>query len=339
MYTQNGDITINSDGSGGLLISNETSRFESDSVTFNVGTNVTLETGSKLTVEGIITATDNVYIGGLLSGSVDVNPVRIGSGGIIFTDGTVQLSASTSTGFTATQIASADRLGVVRIGDYLSINSGTGVLSVDKDSLKNSQAWYTLPIASTTTLGGIKVGNGLSIDVFGSLSIATTLTNLTLDNVNLGADMFTNGWNIASSSGGGNRGWLRVIDQGAILGYGATPSSPDFALSGHYLSISTSTFSLFKTNFSGDAVLSRSDSEFQVTLANGHGITLTTSTSQIDIKAGETVLGTDAAHSTLQVNRIYNYAGTNAPFFPAGVQYPDNSIQLTAFYPDQGFLI
>lgn len=55
------------------------------------------------------------------------------------------------------------------------VKIGSG-LSIDGNSVLSTNAsQYTLPIASTSTLGGIKVGAGLTIDGTGILSTATTL--------------------------------------------------------------------------------------------------------------------------------------------------------------------
>lgn len=43
-----------------------------------------------------------------------------------------------------------------------------------------SQSTYELPIATSSTLGGVKIGNGLSIDNNGTISVTTN--NLTLGN-------------------------------------------------------------------------------------------------------------------------------------------------------------
>ncbi len=263
-----------------------------------------VSTTSKLRVGGFFTATSNAYIQGnlyvtgLVSGQGNVDPVRVGSGGIIFTDGTVQLSASTSTGFTVTQIASTTTLGVIRVGDYLTLNTATGVLSVDRFALRASQSWYTLPFATSSTLGGIRVGNGLAIDEVGILSVASTLTDVLVGNVSLTSDMYTNNYKIQYSASDSSS-YLRLESSGRMTLYGS------------------------------DITIGRSNAQIVTDVAMN----------TVYIKGYDTVLGTDAGNSTLQVNRIYNYAGTNAPFFPAGVQYPDNSIQITAFYPDQGLLI
>lgn len=54
-------------------------------------------------------------------------------------------------------IASASELGGVKVGNGLSIDSSTGVLSANATP-------YTLPTASASTLGGVKVGSGLDIN-------------------------------------------------------------------------------------------------------------------------------------------------------------------------------
>jgi hypothetical protein len=49
-------------------------------------------------------------------------------------------------------------------------------------------------------------------------------------------------------------------------------------------------------------------------------------------------IGQDVNHSKLYVEKIYNYEGTYAPNFPAGIQFGDQTVQRTAFEPDQGLL-
>ena len=54
-------------------------------------------------------------------------------------------------------------------------------------------------------------------------------------------------------------------------------------------------------------------------------------TNEARISASQTKIGQSASTSTLLVQNIYNYAGTFAPVFPAGIQFGDNSVQVTAF--------
>ena len=97
-------------------------------------------------------------------------------------------------------IASDTTLGGVKVGDRLSINSSTGVLSATDQSTPIATTEtagkvkpdgtsvtitadgtitavgggsYTLPIASDTTLGGVKVGTGLAIDSTSGVLSAT----------------------------------------------------------------------------------------------------------------------------------------------------------------------
>ena len=54
---------------------------------------------------------------------------------------------------------------------------------------------------------------------------------------------------------------------------------------------------------------------------------------------GYTRIGNSNTESFLYVQKIYNYAGNFAPFFPAGVQFNDNTVQITAWKGyDQGEL-
>lgn len=55
-------------------------------------------------------------------------------------------------------VASANTLGGVKVGEGLSIDAESGVMSAP------APAPYVLPVASAETLGGVKIGEGLSID-------------------------------------------------------------------------------------------------------------------------------------------------------------------------------
>lgn len=59
---------------------------------------------------------------------------------------------------------------------------------------------------------------------------------------------------------------------------------------------------------------------------------------QINLNTPVTRVGEDIYESNLYVQKIYNFNGTFAPFFPAGVQFNDNTVQRTAYEPDQGLL-
>ena len=277
---------------------------------FNVSANLDVngesDFGNLVNIHDDLDVSGDVTISGTLSGSTQSNPIGIGSGGIRFSDGTVQTTAGTGT-FTIAQIASATQLGVIRVGNYLTINASTGILSVDPDS-----DWtYTLPAATTSTLGGIKVGYGLAIDGSGILNVtSSTFTNTQATNVSLASDMYTNGY--AIRSGIASTSYVD-INLGSIIA--ATTGTID-------LSVSTAN-SYVKLNNSGGTTAT----------------SLSVNTSTIELSAPVIVAGANVYNSTLLVGRIYNYEGTNAPFFPAGVQYQDNTIQRTAWRGyDQGLI-
>jgi hypothetical protein len=62
--------------------------------------------------------------------------------------------------------ATTATIGGVIVGEYLSINTGTAVLTVNTTTLAAAigQSSYTLPIATNSTLGGIRVGPTLDIN-------------------------------------------------------------------------------------------------------------------------------------------------------------------------------
>lgn len=129
--------------------------------------------------------------GGYFSGNYDdlANKPTLFSGAYADLTGVPVLSTVATTGSYADLLdtpsayslptSSATVLGGVKVGSNLSID-GAGVLSVsglatvatsgDYNDLTNKPSAYSLPTASSTVLGGIKVGTGLSIDGAGVLS-------------------------------------------------------------------------------------------------------------------------------------------------------------------------
>jgi hypothetical protein len=108
-----------------------------------------------------VTFDDTVDVKGIL----DVSSIR-------FNDGSVQTKAPV-----VLTTATASVLGGIKVGEFLSINSSTGVLTINTATLSAAlpDNNYVLPIASTSTLGGVKInGNGIGRTFDGTLFIDTS---------------------------------------------------------------------------------------------------------------------------------------------------------------------
>lgn len=95
--------------------------------------------------------------------------------------------------------ATATRLGGIKVGDGLSIDSG-GVLSADGGTA------YELPPATASELGGVKVGSGLNVAADGTLSNGYELPTAaagTLGGVKVGNGLSIDGNGVLSATGGG----------------------------------------------------------------------------------------------------------------------------------------
>ena len=252
-----------------------------------------------------------------IASAATLGGIRVGAN-LVINSSTGVLSAITGT-FTL-PIATSDILGGIRVGEFLSINTSTGVLSVNTATLPSA---YTLPIASTSTLGGIRVGQGLSInpstgvlDFVGTSTVSSGVVSLT-------EPMNTNGFAIRYDAA--NPGSNIDINQSDINIASATVDINSYGFN-FYNRLSPS--SLRSVIGAGQI-----DSEYKIKIAD---------LDKIQLEAPSIVVGQQSTGSvkigTLHVNRIYNYAGTFAPFFPAGVQFQDNTVQRTAFEPDGGLI-
>lgn len=94
----------------------------------------------------------------------------MGSNDVSITDGTITIKGTSITPLTSDDVSLED--GTITIGeesitpltsDDVSIDTNTNTITVGEDSITVPDE-YELPIASDTTLGGIKVGNNLTID-------------------------------------------------------------------------------------------------------------------------------------------------------------------------------
>jgi hypothetical protein len=191
--------------------------------------------------------------------------------GVKFPDGTIQSTAA-GTGTGGTYV-----LPIASASILGGIKVGNN-LSIDGNGVLSASggSTYTLPPATAVTLGGIKVGTGLAIDGDGILSVNSA--TITIGSVSLTEDLLTNGYRIKYS---------------AFTATNITLGSTEISL---------------------------------------------TATNAIILDGYPVIAGKDANTSKLYVEKIYNYAGTFAPNFPAGVQFGDQTVQRTAFEPDQGLL-
>ena len=156
--------------------------------------------------------------------------------GIKFPDGTTQTSASSAYNL---PIASAAILGGVKIGEYLSINATTGVLTVNTATLGPAlgSLSYTLPIATASILGGVKIGDTLNINAVSGVLNADIASTSSVGVVKIG-DYLT----INSSTGllSINTSTLgpALVDVALPI---ATTSTLGGIIVGDYLTINTST--------------------------------------------------------------------------------------------------
>jgi hypothetical protein len=233
------------------------------------------------------------------------------------------MSVITGTFLSTTTIATTATLGSIRVGDYLDIDPGTGVLSVNTASLGTIA--YTLPIATTSTLGGIKVGQFLDID--------TATGVLSVNTVSIGQVSYSLPIATTSTLGGIKVGsGLSINPSTGVLSASASGSvdlTEDMETNGFYIrhsALQPDANILFAPN--------------NVRLASNANTDITLGTDDITIDADDYIIlsspyvevGSTINNSRLHVGRIYNYSGVGPPFFPAGIQFGDQTVQLTAYY-------
>lgn len=202
----------------------------------NVDDNFKFTNGGKLSIKidstrgGIKTSDDGLYVPtatqsakGIVQGSdsitvtdgvAKVNPSIFGDG-LATTDGKV----SVDTGFVGEHLA-GDALYYDSTGGLM-VKAGTG-LHIDNDTLSVDQG--TLPLASSSNRGTIKVGTGLSITSTGVLSCSsnTEILNGTIINVtgnNIASDA---GYGYQISGSGYNEKWVSVKAESAAFAAYAT---------------------------------------------------------------------------------------------------------------------
>ena len=251
---------------------------------------------------------NNFFVKGDLYGLSNGDPVRLNYG-LRFPDGTILTSTfiTTSSGF---PIASTSILGAVQIGGGLSITEN-GLLS------NSNPTPYSLPAASSTTRGGVRIGNGIKI-VDGD-RITADYSTATIGIISLTQDAYTNGFNWKNNVGGFYD--LSIGTNISYFGHSEAGSNRGLFLytgAGDYTAIKDQNIIVLECAGSN------------VFYATGTTVSIISPTITL-ASTSSTVVGTNVNHSDLRVQNIYNYAGTYAPVFPAGIQFGDNSVQFTAF--------
>jgi len=140
-----------------------------------------------------------------VTGTLDVSTIR-------FNDGSTQ---STAPGALTTATASV--LGGIKVGNYLTINPSTGVLSINIDTLGPAlPETYTLPVATASVLGGIKIGSGLQINAGNGVASVPTATTATQGIVRVGSGLTidVDGILSATGGGGGGGGGIEILEDG-----------------------------------------------------------------------------------------------------------------------------
>lgn len=215
------------------------------SATYDVATSSDpglMSTSDKTKLDGIESGANNYELP--IASASDLGGVKVGNGLSINVEGA--LSADTipeATTTTAGLMSSSDKskldgvatnannyvlptasdttLGGVKVGDGLSISDGvvstntipdattstSGLMSATDKTKLNGLSPYTLPAATTSALGGVIVGTGLSVDGAGKIS-ANAYTLPTADSNTLGGVKIGQGISVAadgtiSTTGGG----------------------------------------------------------------------------------------------------------------------------------------
>jgi hypothetical protein len=273
-----------------------------------------------------ITDVDSIEVNTINGNAGDY--IHIANPGFEFSDGT-RLNTALPDISDVLPIASSSVLGGIKVGSRLAINSITGVLSADDQS-------YTLPTASSTILGGIKVGGGLSINS-GILSVINTGTGyFSTTTVSLGSTMFTNGYSIRWAEGSNS---FLDINQNTVF----LQANEDISISASddvdITADGTLTIDGGVTNILGtNSTTIQINTDKKITIDTDQ--TNVKHTTKVNVDSPYIQLGAQSTGHTdigeLRVQKIYNYAGTYAPFFPAGIQLADNTVQITAYHPDGG---
>lgn len=322
---------------GGIRVGNNLS-IDVDGILSAVGAGFyTLPEATASTLGGIKVSGAFTLTGGTLvytppkATSYDWGVVRVGST-LNVNDGIIEYNLP---------IASTSTLGGIRIGENLSID-GSGVVSAV------GAGFYNLPTATSSVLGGIKVGSTLAINTSGSLNyLLPTADSSILGGIKVGSTLDINNsvldYNLPTATsnvlGGVKVGRNLSIDSYGVLNANTGTFADRVSLT---QDMSTNDFDIQSgensfARIQGSQILLQNNTA--TIKLNSSGIEV--SSTNLNVSSTGTVrigIGNEVQQSVLNVNRIYNYNGNYAPLFPAGIQFGDQTVQRTAFEPDNGLL-
>jgi hypothetical protein len=284
--------------------------------------------------------------------------VRIGSGVNISANGTISVTPYTL------PTASAGTLGGIKIGSGLDIDGGgvvsvngystTGYVSLTATMYTNALpiAWNSAHTGTNLTIGQPGIGQPriyLTDDYNGAgVGTSTRYINFDDNSIKLSANSWTYGnaydtyIKLKSYPSAGND---RMDLFSTNIYINANGGSVDIGQNGR-TTIHSDAFEVYSTSTNitayGGPISFIGNIDFysnRINFLNTGTSTVFVATQEIDLRAPLVKIGTDIYNSQLNVNKIYNFNGTYAPKFPAGIQYNDETVQITAFRGyDQGTL-
>lgn len=184
---------------------------------------------------------------------------------------------------------------------------------------------YSLPVASTTTRGGVLIGNNIAVEYSGMISVSTA-TTATLGLVRIGNGISVSNTGTISVSTLSNQVSLAsdLYTNGYKIGRDATGIN------------TTNTYLVFESN----SLRLQSSTSTILTLSNTTATiaasTTTVESSTMFIKTSfATIVGSDIYNSRLRANEMTSFSGVGPVQFVHGIQFDDNTTQITAWQPDQ----
>ena len=319
------------DFSQGIGITGGNVRFSTSTQGIQFGDGTIQRTASTSTISTTATSTrlGGVKIGSGISITADGTISAEGGGGgeTVVAAGTgtavyTSIAGTLTTYTVAVTPASEATLGAIKVGNGLIIDGG-GVLSI-------TTASYYLSPASRSEIGGVIIGSGINVTSTGSISVPVASTS-TLGSIRVGANLSIDGNGILSSSASLNTGTFNLSSDARTNEFKITDGTTL-----NYLRLDGPGDN-YDVNLvaggSGSGVLISANTT--ATIIAGTVATITAGQIALSSTATTTV-GSSVNTSELRVQKIYNYAGTYAPFFPAGIQLADNTVQITAYHPDGG---